>query len=193
MEWRDPKRLRPAGRATRGRAVCALLASAVATTVSAPASAGVNATAPSQAVIVRPLSFFKVQDLLFGSIVRGATAGTVTIVPDGTRTSTGGVTLVGTGYQPARFAGDGDPGQTVRIRMNTPTITITGPGAPMTVDTFTIGSTPTNTVLGAGWDNFTLGGAGGVFNFPLGARLQVAANQAPGTYSGTFSIELQYQ
>ncbi len=162
-------------------------------TVSTPASAGVNASAPSQAVIVRPLSFFKVQDLLFGSIVRGTTAGTVTVAPDGTRTSTGGVTLVGTGYQPARFAGDGDPGQTVRIRMNTPTITITGPGAPMTVDTFTIGSTPTNTVLGGGWDNFTLGGAGGVFNFPLGARLQVNANQAAGTYTGTFSIELQYQ
>ena len=192
MEW-NPSRLRPAGRAMGWRAVCAPPLCAVAMLVSAPASAQAIATAQSQAVIVRPLSFIKVQDLNFGSIVRGTTAGTVTVVPDGTRTSTGGVTLVGTGYQPARFAGDGDPNQQVRIRMGANSIQITGPGAPMTVDTFTIGSTPTNTVLSTGWSNFTLGGAGGVFNFPLGARLQVNANQAGGTYTGTFTIELQYQ
>jgi spore coat protein U-like protein len=191
MEWVNPSRLRSNGRVTGRRAACALLASAAAVTVSAPASAQATATAESRAVIVRPLSFFRVQDLRFGAIVPGATAGTVTIVPDGTRTSTGGVTPVSTGYQPARFAGDGDPNQTVRIRMQPSSITITGPGAPMTVDQFTIGSTPP-TVLTTGWQNFTLTGVSGIFNFPVGARLQVNANQAAGTYSGTFTITLEY-
>jgi len=174
------------------RAACALLASAAALTVSVPASAQATASAQAQGVIVRPLSFFRVQDLHFGAMVPGTTAGTVVVAPDGARTRTGGVTLVGSGHQPARFAGDGAPNQTVRIRMVTPTIQITGPGAPMTVDQFTIGSSPTYVVLSNNWNNFTLAGAAGIFNFPLGAQLQVNANQAAGIYSGTFTIELQY-
>lgn len=192
MDGGNQKRLRRRGRVMGKRAACALLASAAALTVSVPASAD-TATSPARAVIVRPLVFFKVQDLRFGTIVPGTTAGTVVVAPDGTRTRTGGVTLVGLTHQPARFAGDGAPDQQVRIRMGSNSIQITGPGAPMTVNQFTIGSTPTTTVLSTGWNTFTLAGAGGVFNFPLGARLQVNPNQAPGTYSGTFTIELQYQ
>lgn len=191
MEREIPNRLRLDGRAMGRRAACALLACAAALVVSTPASAQATATAQSRAVIVRPLSFFRVQDLNFGAIIPGVTAGTVTIVPDGTRTSTGGVTPVSTGYQPARFAGDGDPNQTVRIRMLPSSIQINGPGAPMTVDQFTIGSTPP-TVLTTGWQNFTLTGVSGIFNFPVGARLQVNANQAAGTYTGTFTITLEY-
>jgi hypothetical protein len=194
MEWGNPKALRPDGRAIGKRAACALLASAAAMAVSVPAAAQSNtASAVAQGVIVRPLVFIRVQDLHFGRIVPGTTAGNVIVAPDGARTRTGGVTLVGSDHQPARFAGDGAPNQQVRIRMVTNSISITGPGAPMSVNQFTIGSTPTNTVLSGTWSNFTLGGTAGIFNFPLGARLQVNANQAPGLYSGTFTIELQYQ
>jgi hypothetical protein len=194
MEWGNPNRLRPDGRAIGRRAAYALLASAAALTVSVPAAAQANtASAVAKGVIVRPLVFIRVQDLQFGRIVPGTTAGVVVVTPDGNRTRTGGITLVGSDHQPARFAGDGAPNQQVRIRMGSNSIQITGPGAPMTVSQFTIGSTPTNTVLSTGWNTFTLGGTAGIFNFPLGAQLAVNANQAAGTYSGTFSIELQYQ
>lgn len=143
-------------------------------------------------VVVEPLSFFRVQDLNFGEMYSGPTAGVVRVTPDGARTATGGVTLIGTSHQPARFAGMGVYNQLVRIRMGAASIPITGPGTPMTVSQFEIGSTPNTVILSTAWTTFGLGSPTGMFNFPLGGTLNVNANQAPGSYSGTFSITLEY-
>lgn len=150
-----------------------------------------TASATGKVIALRPLSFFRVQDLDFGSIIPGTTAGVVRIQPDGTRTATGGVVLVGTGFQPARFAGLGSNNQQVNISLGSNTIQLTGPGAPMTVSQFEIGSTPT-AVLSTSPTRFRITSAGGNFNFPVGARLAVNANQAAGNYSGTFTITLNY-
>ena len=143
-------------------------------------------------VILHQLSFVRVDDLHFGDIIPGATAGVVRLQPNGTRTATGGVTLVGSSHQVARFAGFGSFNQQVLISVSSNTILLTGPGAPMTVSQFEIGSTPT-AILTTVPLRFRIGAANGLFNFPLGARLAVGANQAGGTYSGTFNITLNYQ
>lgn len=148
--------------------------------------------AEAKSIVLRQLSFFRVQDLDFGDIIPGPTAGVVRILPDGTRTVTGGVTVVGNTHQPARFAGLGSFNQQVLINVSANSIQLTGPGAPMTLSQFEIGSTPT-AILTTTPLRFRITSTNGQFNFPLGARLAVGANQAAGNYSGTFSITLDYQ
>jgi Domain of unknown function (DUF4402) len=148
--------------------------------------------AEAKSIVLRQLSFFRVQDLDFGDIIPGPTAGVVRILPDGTRTTTGGVSVVGSTHQPARFAGLGSYNQQVLISVSSNTIQLTGPGAPMTLSQFEIGSTPT-AILSTTPTRFRISSTNGQFNFPVGARLAVGANQAAGNYSGNFSITLNYQ
>lgn len=147
--------------------------------------------ADAQIAVVRPLEFIRVEMLHFGSVVRGTTAGTVTIAPDGTRTKTGGPTLVGSGYQAAEFAGMGTYNQQVDISLGANQIFVTGPGTQMRVHTFIIGSTPT-AQLTTTPRRFRISATNGIFEFPVGATLDVGANQAPGTYTGTWTITLNY-
>jgi spore coat protein U-like protein len=159
--------------------------------LTAPAMA---ATAPANAevALVRPLSFIKVDDLDFGKIIPAAVAGQVTVTPAGARSSTNGIILVGNTQKPASFAGDGTFNQRVDISLGSNTINLTGPGAAMQVNTFVIGSTPT-AVITTTPRRFRITSATGIFQFPVGATLNVGANQAPGVYNGTWTITLQYQ
>ncbi len=154
-----------------------------------------QASAPSEAIVVTPLSFFQVDDLEFGAVVAGATAGTVVVPPFGARTRTGGATLAGTFFQPMTFAGRGAFNQNVQISLSSNSIPIrlngVGPQQ-MIVDTFIIGSTPT-AQLTTNPRVFRITQANGIFNFPVGATLRVGANQAPGLYSGTITMTLNYQ
>ncbi|NJM51198.1 MAG: DUF4402 domain-containing protein [Sphingomonadales bacterium] len=158
----------------------------------APAYADVEPT-DSRAVIIRPLSFINYEDLNFGKIIPATTAGTVTVATNGTRsTNNANIILVGADHQAASFTGQGTFNQRVDISLGANTIQITGPGAPMTVQTFTIGSTP-SVVLTTTPLRFRIASASGIFIFTVGARLNVGANQAPGKYSGTWNITLDYQ
>ena len=173
--------------AQRGFAALALLVASAAS----PALAQSSAPAQADAIVLRPLSFFKVNDLDFGSIIASGSAGTVRLAPDGTRSSTGGATLAGNDGEPARFAGLGTPNRQVNISLGANSIWITGPGPRMRVRNFEIGSTPT-AILSTTPTRFTIASALGNYNFPVGATLEVGANQAPGDYSGTFTITLNY-
>ncbi len=157
----------------------------------APAFAGTTAV-QGEVAIVRPLSFFITDQLDFGKVLASATAGTVVLAPNGVRTATGGVTLVGNTQQVAIFAGQGTNNQNVDISMGTNTINLTGPGTPMQVSTWVIGSTPSAFLTTAPL-RFRIVSPTGVFAFPLGASLAVGANQTPGVYTGTYSVTLQYQ
>lgn len=181
------------------RAIGAVLAGALGIAALAPAAqaqttAVVPATARAEAVIVAPLSFFKVDDLNFGRIIPGTTAGTVVLAPDGSRTATGGARLASGASQPARFAGMGRYNQQVAISISSMTSTLTraGGGGTMNFDTFIIGSSPVIALTTAP-RAFRISSTTGQFNFPVGATLRVKANQAPGVYSGTFAITLSYQ
>jgi Domain of unknown function (DUF4402) len=158
---------------------------------SVPAHAD-QSTADAQIAVVRPLEFISVENLHFGEVIRGTTAGTVTVAPSGARTRTGGVTLVGNLHQAAEFAGMGSNNQRVDVSIGANQIFITGPGAPMRVHTFVIGSTPT-AILTTTPRRFRINSPTGIFVFPVGATLDVGANQVPGTYTGTWTITLNYQ
>lgn len=151
-------------------------------------------SAIAKAVIVSRLSFLNTEELEFGSLLPGTTAGTVTVAPGGGRSKTGGVTLVGGLVQPSRFAGRGTVGQTVLISVNASPSVLTRIGGTetMQLDTLTIGSTPT-VVLTTRPQSFTIANATGIFNFPVGGTLRVNARQAAGDYTGTYTLTLNYQ
>ncbi|MEK6636463.1 MAG: DUF4402 domain-containing protein [Pseudomonadota bacterium] len=148
----------------------------------------------AKTVVVSRLSFLNTEGLEFGSLLAGTTAGTVIVSPTGVRTKTGGVTLVGGLVQPARFAGRGSLNQTVLVSLtaNNSTLRRVGGTETMTLDQLTIGSTPT-AVLTTRPQSFRIGSPTGIFNFPIGGRLNVNANQVPGDYEGTFNVTLNYQ
>jgi hypothetical protein len=166
-------------------------AAALGACVAMPAHADTK-TGTAEVTVVRPLSFVIDDGLDFGNVVRGTTAGTVTVAPDGTRTKTGGVTLAnGGGHKAASFAGMGSNNQRVDISLGANSILITGPGAPMRVHTFVVGSTPT-AILTTTPLRFRINSATGIFAFPVGATLDVGANQAAGKYTGVWIINLNY-
>lgn len=145
----------------------------------------------AEITVVRPLSFVIDDNLDFGSLFPSNIAGTVVMAPTGVRTANNGIVLVGTGHNPASFAGQGTFNQRVDVSLGSNSIFITGPGVRMRVRNFVIGSTPT-AILTTTPRRFRIGSANGVFGFPVGATLEVGANQAPGTYTGTWSITLNY-
>ena len=167
----------------------------IAAGLSSPALAErVAVTGRAEAVVVTRLSLLKTDDLNFGKIVAGTTAGTVTVTPAGTRTATGGTRLAGTGAQPAAFAGYGFANQTVAISVNsnTPVVRRVGGTETMQFDTFIIGSTPTAQLTTAPLA-FRIASTTGMFAFPVGATLRVGARQVPGVYTGSFTVTLTYQ
>lgn len=176
-----------------GRAAIASLALATALVAGAAAHA---ATTPARAktVIVSRLAFLNAEELEFGNLLAGTTAGTVIVSPTGVRTANGGVTLVGGLVQPARFAGRGTVNQIVLISLTASPSTLRRVGGTetMVLDQLTIGSTPT-AVLTTRPQAFRISSPTGIFNFPVGGRLSVNANQAPGDYTGTFTVTLNYQ
>lgn len=151
------------------------------------------ATARAEAIIVTRLSLIKTEDLDFGKIIAGNTAGTVRITPAGVRTATGGTTLASGDSHPAGFAGYGYRNQNVGIWLSTSPIRLTRVGGTerMTVDTFVIGSTPQATITTSA-TSFRIASTDGMFAFPLGATLRVGARQPPGVYRGSFTLLIQY-
>jgi hypothetical protein len=131
-----------------------------------------------------PLEILKNRDLDFGNLAAPTAAGTAVINPEtDTITSTGGVLLLGGTPQAAMFTGAAQGNSVVIIRIPKQSITLTR-----------VGGTETMTAT-----NFTLQGldkravaARVAFDFRVGATLNVNANQAEGTYVGTFDVSIQY-
>jgi hypothetical protein len=140
--------------------------------------------AQAQAAMLFPLEIIKKRDLDFGWLGVAAVAGTAVMDPNtDIITSTGGVQLLGGGPHSATFTGASKGNNVVNIRVPKQPITLTR-----------IGGTQTMTV-----SNFTVEGldkravaARVAFDFRVGGTLSVAANQAEGTYVGTFDVSIQY-
>ena len=146
----------------------------------------------ARAAIVTAGSLVMAQTLDFGDIIPGQSAGTVRVRIDGTRTATGPVILVGGRHHPAVFAGRGRRNQQIELSIGTPTIQITGPGAPMTVTLFEIGDL-VGGLRGNRPGRFRITTRDGMFTFPVGATLSVGANQQAGVYTGSFTVLHEYQ
>jgi len=136
---------------------------------------------PAGAIIEIPLTLTKEMDLNFGAAISGSSAGTLTLAASGTatRTVTGGVRLLSDGYvNAARFTVSGDADRSFSISLPS-SVTIAGPsGASMSLTNFTENS---GNVLN-----------GGTNSFYVGATLNMNARQRGGSYSGTFSVSVDY-
>lgn len=167
----------------------------------------VTASASSQATVVSPLSVIKVQDMDFGKIVPSPLGGTVTIdAVSGACGVTGTIREIAT-CRYAQFTGMGTRNMNARISLSNVT-NLTGPGQAMVLDQLVLGTN--NTISLAGNTNANGQGVGltqgngnasryritsssGIYLLNIGGRLTVNANQAPGAYRGTFTINVQYQ
>jgi hypothetical protein len=167
------------------------LAGAVMTALWAMPAAAQQAQGQASALILDPMSLMNVEQLDFGSIIPSAAIGYVTVAPDGTVTTSGGVVAVSGDARPARFAGQGSANRVV-IKTGSNQIFLTGPGEAMRVDDFEIGALTGLSQIGNG-NNYRITGANGMVGFAVGGRLRVNANQAEGDYSGSFSVTFNYQ
>lgn len=142
------------------------------------------AEAVGEAIVLKPLSLIKKTNMDFGKLITSATAGTATIDPvSGAVTTAGGVTATGMATSAATFLGAGSRNAPYQIRIPSKPITLTRVGGTetMTVTNWTLDG-PTNRKIGANE----------AFQFGVGAQLSVAANQASGTYVGTFDVTVHY-
>jgi Domain of unknown function (DUF4402) len=133
--------------------------------------------------ILPPIAVRKLQDLNFATLgVYGA--GTATIDPNtDIMTVTGGVTHLSQTPYSALFEAVAPTKSVVHIRAPKQAAIVTRVGGTetMTVDLFTISGSSTRNVV-----------AKEPFEFSVGGTLHVNANQAEGTYIGTFDVDLQY-
>ncbi|MDX9726872.1 MAG: DUF4402 domain-containing protein [Bacteroidales bacterium] len=143
----------------------------------------VTASSTAAAMIVAPLTINNTVGLHFGTIMRGTALGDVTVETDGDRTSSGGVTLstIAPVHTVAQFTIQGEAGRAYTITLPAADITITGAGDPMTVGTF-LSDPAAGTYVPVGTST----------TLSVGATLDVAANQAAGPYTGTFSVSVNY-
>jgi len=142
------------------------------------ATASANATA----TVVTPLSIAKNADMLFGKFIAG-TGGSVALTTAGARSATGGVTLFSQGsiQNAASFAVAGEGSYTYAITLPAGPVTISdGASHDMTVGSFVSNPSGTGTL------------AGGTQTLLVGATLTVSNAQAPGSYSGSFSVTVDY-
>lgn len=140
-----------------------------------------TASASASVEIVEAITITTVNNLHFGDVVAGATAGTVVVTDAGVRSATGGVTLgQDTDVAPATFTVTGDADGTYTIALPSST-TITSGADNMTVDVFTSNPDGTGTL------------PGGTATLSVGATLNVGDSQPSGTYTGTFDVTVAYE
>lgn len=132
------------------------------------------------ATVITPITIVTTANLLFGSVEPTNVAGTVTVSPGGGRSSTNVVLSSMALGSPASFYLSGNPGFGFSIVLPS-SVTLTGPGASMQLSQFT--STPSSTGSLNASGNTTIN---------VGGTLAIGANQAAGTYSGNFSITVNY-
>lgn len=133
-----------------------------------------------------PIAISSTQALAYGSFAAGS-GGTVTISAAGVRSAGGGVILVPSGSgSAALFSVTGDPSVTYSITLPANgVVSLTSGANTLAVDNFT--SNPSTTTASTG-----LLSAGGSQTLAVGATLTVGSNQPSGSYSGSFSVTVNY-
>lgn len=163
-----------------------------------PGAAHAAETGPNtaSAILIQPLSIVKSEDLDFGTIIPD-TGGTVVLDPTltPTCTTTGGVIRSGV-CQPAEFVGAGSVNQRVRVRIPAGAqMTVSnGTGGTMLITDMSLNGNPDLLVVRENprTFRFRIQHPTGIFYFRIGGTLNVGANQAQGTYTGTFDVDIQY-
>ena len=141
-----------------------------------------TATASASATITdAPITITNSQPLAFGDIAAGNQASVVSIATDGTRTLESGDAILGANSGSAGvFNITGEASKAYTVTLPSTNVTINdNTGNSMTITDFV--SNASGTV-----------GSDGTDSFNVGAKLNVAANQPAGSYSGSFTVEVVY-
>lgn len=156
-------------------------------------AADISATGEVSARIVEQLSVAQIVPLNFGAVLAGENV--ITITPGGLRSATDGAKLVGgdgqsagtyTSAAAAQFTISGPVGAKPKVTFGATSVQIASGENTMTVDNFiSNAASEANEIKG------TAGGTGEL-TFRVGADLHVAANQAPGDYTGTYTVNVHY-
>ena len=138
-----------------------------------------DVTGNADAVIQTPIVLTEDTSMDFATIVADAAGDTVTLTAAGAISSTGSSTFSGTPAAGA-FSATGDASTAVTISFSSGD-TLTGTGTAMPLGTFThdAGGSP------------AFDGTGNLA-FNVGANLTVNASQAAGSYSGTYTLTVDY-
>lgn len=164
--------------------------------VSAPASAQSTTANPATAELFDNLQITRVRDLDFGRIIVPRN-GRVDMTADDASvcTANNGLQLVDP-CQSAQFDGQALTG--LQIRISVPAgrrINLAGPDRPLRLRRMTVGAGTGVTFLGRTnrHFDFQITDPAGEFEFFVAGRLLFRNNQAPGIYTGTFTIDADYQ
>jgi hypothetical protein len=131
--------------------------------------------------LIAPIALSKTQDLDMGTVIPGATAGSVTLnATTGAQGITGGVVYASPAGQAAQFAVTGQPSHLFSVVLGSSPITLTGPGGTMSL------------ALLASPSGSATFSAAGTAALNVGGTLTVGANQADGDYTGTFTLTVSY-
>jgi hypothetical protein len=177
-------------------AVAATLAVAT-PAVAQQATVTVTANAEARGVVLLPLTLSKTSDLDFGTVIASTTVpGTVAIsADDGSRSFTGGVVLV-PNYPGDRalFQGAGTADQNVVLTLQAPTVLTSGKNN-ITVNSmgFDSGGTSTPDPVTGNLVTTRKINSTGAFEIGVGGDFAIAANQANGLYTASFSVTAEYQ
>lgn len=154
---------------------------ALAASLAGPAWAATSVNANSSAEVLKEIQFAVLLDMDFGKIaVRSPSTGGTVVIDPATAARTCDPNLVCTGtWGVSRLELTGSDAA-VQVNFD-PTFQLTGPGAPIVAEPIFPG--------GPGAVVQIVGGQT-VVNF--GARITINPGQAPGNYSGDFSVYLEY-
>lgn len=145
----------------------------------APAHAANSETTPAAVQVYKPIQFAVLLEMDFGDVVTNSTGGVIELNSAANTRDCGPIMCLGS-FNMARLELSGSDAN-VRVHYS-PTVQLTGPGEMMTV-----------------YPNFALGQdalvplTGGTAIFDFGAALHVNARQAPGSYAGTFTVDVTYE
>ena len=132
--------------------------------------------------VIDRLAIDKIDDLRFGTILAGKSPGSVTITPASERTGTGSVTLIPSDFGASFFKVLGTPYSSFALTIPTTSIYIANSNnTTMEVKVWTK-DRPARPTLNAN----------GYIEVRIGATLIVDAFQEKGSYTGTFSVTVNY-
>lgn len=144
---------------------------------------GPNKNSTGTAKVILPAQITKLYDMDFG-FMTVTTAGTAVLDSNsGNVTTTGGVLFAGGLPHAAQFEAVSPSKTVVHIRLpkKASTLTRVGGTETMTLDGWNLNGVDTRNVV-----------AHETFDFSVGGTLHVAANQAEGTYTGSFDVTIDY-
>lgn len=152
-------------------------AAALAAGAYSTAAYAATVTADAQATVIQPLVVTQAQGMNFGDLSVGTAGGTLVLAPGGGLTPSADIDTAGGTVQAGRYDVAGQAGKVYTINFPA-SATLNSGGNTMTVDTFTDDAPASPTVPSS---------------FNVGGTLNVGISQAPGTYTGTYTITVNYQ